>query len=357
LGRDRAGRRSAASIYGGNNPFWAPEGDAMGGKYDTYWDKHLGQLILAIQAEEESTQIDLPYEDVFKGRRDSSFNMSVTFNRQVKKESGARHLDVLAYKLMKYCEEGYAYRASARINPGRRTFRLTVRRLPDSGSLAGSGSSKRRASPKGQGGDETFKSGLASESIGKTGLFQKLDILRPKMIELDRRRFLHGEEWKRGDLPELQTIVFDNDRRLNADTRFLIFWLCCVINRGVRYERLWDEGLHKIMQYLLSNGPLPQVRMDESKHILATMDTIDGCDKSLNKWSVNTIDALVRFRGNGNLYRLAGRIATCLLGLNHSSVVHLDNGSPGLIGTWKRLWMFLMFPAARIESQPYGKLV
>lgn len=211
--------------------------------------------------------------------------------------------------------------------------------------------SKRRTSRRPQ----TYTKCSPATSVSQDELFAKLDRLKPKICELDRRRFVDGEEWARGDLPVLQKLLFENADNHNAETRFLAFWLCCVIDRQVPYEKVWDEGLRRVLRYLRNNGPIPQVRMDESKHILATMDGISECGQSLSGWFANAIDSLSQSGADGNFYRMAGLIARRLLGLHHTSISDLDNGDTGLMGTWKRLWMFLMF--ARRDQTKIRRLV
>ncbi|MFH1918630.1 MAG: hypothetical protein ABIP48_01910 [Planctomycetota bacterium] len=311
----------------------------MDGLYDDYWRRHLDKVIPLIESDEDFAQIDLPYERAFKGRKDTSFNMAVKCTRGFWRNQGARHLNVLAAAVMKYCKEGVVYRISSRINPDRTTFRKTITKSEDSGDFMTSLESSVAEHIK----DHYEESESRRDTPSKDELFAKMDVLKPKIIELDRRRFVEGEEWRRGDLPELQRILFDNADNLSAETRFLAFWLCCVIDRQVSYETVWTEGLHRILEYMLHNGPIPQLRFDESRHILATMGSIDECGKSLSRWFINVIDSLAQTRQPGNLRRMTGRIARYLLGLTYIEVSHLDNGSPGLLGTWKRLWMFVMF--------------
>lgn len=172
-------------------------------------------------------------------------------------------------------------------------------------------------------------------------ILDKLKVLLPKIKELDDRRWNKGEELKRGDLPNLKEIIFDNKSGLSASERLLAGWCCSILNRQLPYERVWGEGLSLSIDWIKGKRKeFPKIRLDESRYFQATQDALYNYQQ-FGTWFIE-FGKTIKGPQKGNLYRLVGTFASQWLGLEADQVSSLKEGSPGLIGNWKRLWMFIM---------------
>lgn len=172
-------------------------------------------------------------------------------------------------------------------------------------------------------------------------IFDKLRILLPKIKELDERRWIKGEELSRGDLPYIVDVLFKNSLNLSPSERLLSAWCCSILDRGVSYEKVWRDGLKQCIDWIKGDKKeFPQVLYSESRYFEATKKTLNRY-KRIGAWFVETGKGISELK-EGNLYRMIGMFASEWLGLNTKKVSSLINGSVGLLGDWKRLWMFFM---------------
>ena len=182
--------------------------------------------------------------------------------------------------------------------------------------------------------------GRRSQLKNTEEVLRKLDALKPKIVELDRTRW-KGEEWQRNDLPDTKTILFENSESLSPDQRLTAVWYVCILNRGVRYETVWKDGLKKVVAYLRGSSRMPQMRYDESLHFKATKRALGNRVDGFSRWLIKkTLQETSPAKGR--LYRLVGAMADELLGLPGKKTEQLRRGEVDLLGSWKRLWMALM---------------
>ncbi|MHA1596007.1 MAG: hypothetical protein ACTSXX_14955, partial [Candidatus Baldrarchaeia archaeon] len=175
------------------------------------------------------------------------------------------------------------------------------------------------------------------------------ELLRRKdeLIERDKYRFETGYEWK--NFKGAMNVIFNdgNSFGLNADKRLLIFWICCILDRQVPVEKVWNDGVYMTVKFI-NRGfkpPYPKLRCNEDIYIEKTVNTLSKSEYggSLARWFINTIRSLKPY-GKGTLYRFCYRVFSELLDpSNYYDSYKLKNGEVGLLGRWKRLWMFVMF--------------
>jgi hypothetical protein len=176
------------------------------------------------------------------------------------------------------------------------------------------------------------------ENIEKVAL--KLDVLTPKIVELDNRRW-KGEEWERGDLPFAKRVFFGNTEGMSPDQRLSAFWYCCLLDRQVAYEKAWGEGLRKVIKYLEGSAGIPSLRLDESGYFRASKKAFGNKVDGFSHWLIMNVSVDSRPE-RGSLYRLVGVMGRELLGVQAGDTKELLMGKPGLLGRWKRLWMAVM---------------
>jgi len=174
-------------------------------------------------------------------------------------------------------------------------------------------------------------------------ILSKLKRLKPNFLELDEKRFASGYTWKKFN--GAMDILFNPENRygLNADKRLLVFWMCCVLDRQVPVEKVWNEGVNQSIDYLQhKRREYPRLRFDESCYLRKTEETLREYDNSFIKWFASKIEEL-RPYGKGSLYRFTYKVLNELLGAYPDEAYKLQLGKVGLLGHWKRLWMFIMF--------------
>ena len=174
-------------------------------------------------------------------------------------------------------------------------------------------------------------------------ILSKLKRLKPLLLELDEKRFTSGYEWQ--GFNGAMDILFNPDNRygLDADKRLLVFWICCVLDRQAPVEKVWNDGVDQSIDYLQHRRrEYPQFRFDESRYLRKTEETLRRYDNSFIKWFASKIEELKPY-GKGSLYRFTYKVLNELLGAYHYEAYKLRSGRVGLLGCWKRLWMFIMF--------------
>ena len=175
-------------------------------------------------------------------------------------------------------------------------------------------------------------------------LLDRLRELKPKLLKLDEKRFTTGHEWE--ELDKAMNIIFNpnNPYGLNADKRLLIFWMCCILDRQAEVERVWNEGVLQSVEYIQGERrKYPKIRLNENHHFKRTEETLKKYNNSFTKWFASKIEKLEPY-GKGSLYKFTYEVFNELLQPRSiSDALELAKGKPGLLGEWKRLWMFIMF--------------
>ncbi|MCD6514645.1 MAG: hypothetical protein J7L07_06945 [Candidatus Odinarchaeota archaeon] len=182
---------------------------------------------------------------------------------------------------------------------------------------------------------------------GSDEVLEELLRYKDEFIEKDKKRFETGDEWR--EFHGAMDILF-NDRNsygLDSDERLLAFWFCCILDRRVPVWKVWNNGVYEVAKFIKRGftPPYPRVRLDESSYIGRTLGTLRkrkyGC--SFSRWFIDKIRSLKPY-GKGSLYRFVYGVFRELLGSpGFYDDYRLKDGRAGLLGAWKRLWMFVMF--------------
>lgn len=181
---------------------------------------------------------------------------------------------------------------------------------------------------------------MPKANLSTEHLFEKLDQLLPKICELDKKRW-SGEEMRRGHLLKAKQLLFDNTSGLAAEERLTAHWYCCILDRGYDYRSVWDKGLEEVLKYIKDGGKPPQLRYSEKRYFVASCKAFGGRRVGLFAWLSNRVLA-EKTTGKGSIYRVVGFAGKELLKLKGPQVKSLCEGKVGLLGNWKRLWMFVM---------------
>ena len=173
-------------------------------------------------------------------------------------------------------------------------------------------------------------------------IFDELKKLKPHLLKRDKERFTTGFEWE--ELDGAMNIIFNPDNKfgLDADKRLLIFWMCCILDRQAKVKKVWNNGVLQSVEYIQrTRKNYPKIRFDESENFRKTEKTLRNYDNSFIKWFASKIEKLKPY-GEGSLYKFTYEVFNDLLA-GSTTTIELQYGKPGLLGEWKRLWMFIMF--------------
>ena len=173
-----------------------------------------------------------------------------------------------------------------------------------------------------------------------------------EMRELDSLRWENGPEWGNEQTAgECRDLVFGRPPDRGGPQRGLaLFLMACWLDRQVHYEVVWADWLRGLDEWL--RGPRddkPPGRFTQDRyHVRATREVEHQTPGGVAGWFARNIVEVADTNGpgEGNTYRLLGRMMVDLLGDLGTEARHraqrLTRGYEVLV-QYKRAWMALMF--------------
>ena len=200
--------------------------------------------------------------------------------------------------------------------------------------------------------EKYFKFVSSSEKFVNKWLGKVNDVSMNNFIsdvkEADMYRFLNSYEWYEPETYSFtRDLIFENK---NPSKGLLLFTLCCWMDMQMNYKIVWSRLLEQADRWVdnsefcaIPRGSFPAT----TPNICKTLE-VSQSNGNIAKWFSEKILYIVKENGksNGNLFRFLGFVMEDLLEPSHTlrgTINTLKSGNCGLLGNWKRVWMFLMF--------------
>ena len=166
--------------------------------------------------------------------------------------------------------------------------------------------------------------------------------------EADIYRFLNSYEWYEPETyPFTRDLIFENKNPLKG---LLLFTLCCWMDMQMNYKIVWSTQLEKANCWVDNPKycPIPRGSFPATTPNICKTLEVSQSYGSIVSWFSEKILYIAKENGkcDGNLYRFLGFVMKELLEPSYTlrdTINNLKNGNCGLLGNWKRVWMFLMF--------------
>ena len=166
--------------------------------------------------------------------------------------------------------------------------------------------------------------------------------------EADSCRFLNSYEWYEPETyPYTKNLIFENKNPLKV---LLLFSLCCWMDMQMNYKIVWSRLLEQADRWVDNpqDCPIPRGSFPATTPNICKTLEVSVSNKNIARWFSEKILYVVKENGksNGNLYRFLGFVMEELLEPSRTlrgTIYNLRHGNYGLLGNWKRAWMFIMF--------------